>query len=451
MAKVKAGRERVANLVARHSDKRFEAYWESSRSVRMNAMKGELSSFTVSATEGLAARVLKDRKMGFAFTENLEEAELERAIRRADENAGHIADDEGNCLFESNESFDSDAFYNPQLVSLPVEKKRDMVLGLEKVAFERDRRVVNVPYCFYGESSHRLLVANSFGLLKSSSQSFCYSYLYVMAREGEETTIGSWGMGADRFEDLDRERIAGNAVSEALDQLAAGEVKSGRYPVLLKQDVASDLLECFFGRDSPFYGESVQLGISRLAGKLGDEIAAGIVTVVDDPYAPGIGRREFDGEGVPSKKMPIIEAGRLVNFFYSLYAARREGKEPTGHGNRGSYKSDIKTAPSNVILKNGGKSEAELIAQIPKGIYVSQVEGLHASVNPVSGDFSAGAKGTMIENGALGRPLKNFTIAGNFFDMLMRIADLADNRRSDSFNRATSPSLLLEEIDVSGR
>ena len=109
------------------------------------------------------------------------------------------------------------------------------------------------------------------------------------------------------------------------------------------------------------------------------------------------------------------------------------------------------TAPSNVYLQDGAEKEKDLIGQVQNGIYVTQLEGLHASVDPVSGDFSAGAKGRAIDSGRLAQPLRNFTIAGNFFELLNRVASVADNRRADSFNRVTSPSILLDGVDVSGK
>ena len=444
-------RERLGNTLKRHSGKNLELYWENRSKLELTAMKGELSSFTLSKTRGTAARVLKDSRMGFSYTEDPAEDALDGTVRKAGENALHIAEDKGNVLYASDEELESERFFNPALGELPVEKKRSFVLDLEKAGYDFDKRVVNVPRCFYGDISHERVVTSSHGLYKSEKQSFCYSYLYVMAREGEDTTVGFWGMGTDKFEELDRDRIVKMSIEEALDQLGAGEIESGKYPIILSQDVASDILEAFFGSHSPFFAENVQLGMSRLKGREGAKIGSEAVTVVDDPFAKGMGRREFDGEGVPSQKMTVIDGGKLSGFFYSLYAAAREGKTATGHGDRPGYRGGISTSISNVILENGVKKEEELIRQVDRGIYVSNVEGLHASLDPVSGDFSLSSKGKRIEKGELTGPVKNFTIASNFYDFLMKIADKADNRRSDGFSAATSPSLLLEELDVAGK
>jgi PmbA protein len=233
-------------------------------------------------------------------------------------------------------------------------------------------------------------------------------------------------------------------------RLGAREIESGAHPVVLSRDVASDLVEVFFSSRSPFYAENVQLGMSRLADKLGKKIASEAITIVDDPLHDGPESREFDGEGIPCAAMSVIDKGVLTGFYYTLYAARRAGAQPTGHGGRGGHKSSISTSPSNVLVENGAVDEAGLLADVDRGVYVSYVEGLHASVDPISGDFSVGAKGRLIEKGVLGDPIKNFTIAGNFFDMLTRVTAVANDRRTDGFSSVASPAIAVADVDVSG-
>ena len=439
----------IAEYVEQYSNRKLELYCVSSSAITMSAMKGELSSFSLARTQGVAARVLCQGRMGFAFTEKADDTD--RAVQMAAENARFIAEDAGNALCEVPDRLSSQRYYSRSIDEVAVEAKKAFVLDLEKAAYAFDKRVANVPSAYYGEASSHRMVVNSFGLNKASKANFCYSYLYLMVTDGKDTTVGYWGMGGTRVEALDRDRIVSEAVTQATAQLGAGEVDSGKYPIVLTADMASDLLESFFGPRSPFFAENVQLGLSRLADKEHEPIASEIVNLVDDPASPGIGRREFDGEGVTCRRMVIVERGRLENFLYNLYAAKRAGRESTGHGDRASHKSAVTTAPSNVVLQNGQKTEDQLVAQVRKGIYVTDLEGLHASTDPISGDFSAGAKGRLIEDGCLTRPLRNFTIAGNFFEVLHKVLDLADNRRDDSFNHVTSPSILVDEVDVSGK
>ncbi len=442
--------QRIREIIAAQGGRTLELYWGSSRSLGMSAMKGELSKFSLSDTQGLSARVLDGRRMGFAFTEKLAPSDIRATVDRAAAAAGHIGEDDGNGLFESDEESGSDRFHNAELDAIDVAEKKRLTLALEQAAYDRDKRVVNVPHATYGEASSSEVIANSYGLMRSSRSNFCYAYVYLMASEGEQTSVGYWGMGGRDFAALDPGIIAGNAAEQALLQLDAREMESGTYPVVLSRDVASDLMEVFFSGRSPFFAENVQLGVSRLAGKLGQTVASSVLTITDDPFFDGPESREFDGEGIPSNPMPIIEDGVLHNYYYTLYAARRGDAQPTGHGGRAGHKSGISTAPSNVLVHNGRVDEAGLLAAVDRGVYVSDVEGLHASADPISGDFSVGAKGRMIEKGVLGHPVKNFTIASNFYDALTRISAVANDRRSDGFSTVASPALLVADLDVSG-
>jgi PmbA protein len=103
-----------------------------------------------------------------------------------------------------------------------------------------------------------------------------------------------------------------------------------------------------------------------------------------------------------------------------------------------------------VLVENGAVDEAGLVSGVSRGVYVSYVEGLHASVDPISGDFSVGAKGRLIEGGTLGDPVKNFTIAANFFDVLSRVTAVANDRRTDGFSTVASPALAISDVAVSG-
>ena len=443
-------KEQIKSIVRSQKSRNVELYWGSSSSLGLSAMKGELSKFSLSDTQGLSARVLDGGRMGFAFTEKLDPEQVRATIDRAAAASAHIGEDKGNGLYESSEEAESSRFHNPALDEVEVAEKKRLTLALEQASYARDKRVVNVPHASYGESSSSAVIANSHGLVKSFRGNFCYAYVYLMAREDDETSVGFWGTGGRSFSALDPELIAKNAANEALLRLGAGEVVSGSYPIVLSRDVASDLFEVFFSSRSPFFAENVQLGMSRLSDKLGQTIASEVLTITDDPIYDGPESREFDGEGIPSSRMPVIEKGVLRNFYYTLYAARRAGATPTGHGGRGGHKSSISTSPSNVLVENGEMDEAALLERADRGVYVSFVEGLHASVDPISGDFSVGAKGRRIEKGAMGEPIKNFTIAANFYDLLNRVSGVANDRRTDGFSTVASPALLVSEVDVSG-
>ncbi|MCG8570507.1 MAG: TldD/PmbA family protein [Spirochaetes bacterium] len=442
---------KIKNILKKHQQKKMELYYQNSQKLSLGAFSGELSNFSFSEQEGYSARVLKDDKIGFSYTEDHLEQHIEAMIDQANENAGYTTADPAHTLNQGEEKLQSDQFYNQEIDQVTIDKKKQFVLDLEKTAKSADPRIINVPIAHYGDQKQSVIVANPQGMLKKQTQNFCYAYTEIMAEENGETSVGFWGMGKASFIELDYQKIVAKAVEEALSKLNAAEIQSCSCPAVFCEGVASDLFAVFFNNNSPFYAENVQLNVSKLKGKLNTKIASDQLTIIDDPLAVGIQRRVFDDEGVNCQKMTIIEQGILNNFYYNLYSAKKDTVQSTGHGMRGNHRGSVSTGATNVYLENGNLEESELIKEVDKGILVTEVEGLHAGVNQISGDISAGAKGFMIEKGKKTYGVKNFTLSINFFDLLNRIVLIGNNRRNDGFSHFQSPSILIEKVDFSGK
>jgi len=198
-----------------------------------------------------------------------------------------------------------------------------------------------------------------------------------------------------------------------------------------------------------FSGEAVLKGRSLFADRLGEEVAADLVTLVDDPTNPlAYTASETDGEGLASRRNVLIDGGVLHQFLHNAYTARRAGTVSTGSAVRG-FKSTPGVGPRALALAPGTKSQPELLADVGEGVLVSSVSGLHSGVNAVSGDFSTGAEGLRISGGALGEPLREFTIAST----LQRILQDVDAVGADVEwlpMRATGLSLVVRDVTVSG-
>lgn len=444
-------RDRLKEIVEGHKEKELELYYGSSKRLSLKSFKNELSSFSLADVQGMSARVIDDHKVGFSYTEELGGNSVEKMVEQAAANSKHFTKDSANTLYESNEEYESTKYYNSELEKVGIEQKKEFALKLEQLAYDYDSRISNVTHAAYCETTYRSIIANSHGLLKSQLGNLCYSYLMVVAKDGDETTTGYWDMAADSFEGLDLDYLVKWTGDIALGRLNAGEVDSGKYKAILSEDCATQLLGVFFGGSSPFFAKNVQNGTSRLAGRLEQTIASPLVTIIDDPFAPGMGRCEFDGEGVASRKMDVVSEGVLRNFFYNVYTANKDGCQSTGHGMRGGHKSRIGTAPTNLFLTNGNESKDSLFSALGDGVWIEDVEGLHSGVNIVSGDFSLSAHGAVIEGGKRGRSLKNFTISGNFFELLERIVGKANDRRTNGMGSFASPSLLIDGLNISGK
>ena len=174
---------------------------------------------------------------------------------------------------------------------------------------------------------------------------------------------------------------------------------------------------------SAFNGEMLLKGRSMFAGREGETIAAPIVTLVDDPTDPrAFGAATHDSEGVPTRRNELIAGGVLRGFLHNVYTGHaRRVRHSTGSAVRGGYASAPGVGVRALTLRPGTRSPEELMASVPEALYVQSVSGLHSGTNPVSGDFSVGADGLMVRDGAFAEPVREVTIASTLQRMLLDI------------------------------
>jgi PmbA protein len=197
------------------------------------------------------------------------------------------------------------------------------------------------------------------------------------------------------------------------------------------------------------------MGISLLKGKEGCKIASDKLTLIDDPMREGstVGT-PFDAEGVATHRKAVIENGVLKTLLHNRETARIAGVESTANASKASYSSPVGISPYAFTIEAGEDTEEELFRKAGDGIYVTEMKGLHAGANAVTGDFSIESAGFLIEDGKLGKFVKSFTIAGNFFELLKNIAALSDKVEFSAGGSITSfgsPAVLIPGMSVAGK
>ena len=419
-----------------------EVYARESREFSVEVMEQTIDSYSVSRSMGLSIRVCLEGKNGYAYTELLEQPE--ELVARAMDNARAIESSDVHPM-QGAAAYPTVTLPENPLTDMDDAARIQLAMELERKALAADSRCTRVAanQVIWEEGS--IHIANTLGLQASRDLSAALCYTGPVLQEGEQMKDGfafRWGKNV-----FDLEGCAQEAAKDAARQFGACTVPSGEYPVILEKHAASSLLAGFFPL---FSGESAQKGLSMLAGKEGEIIAAPCVSIVDDPlFAEN--PRAFDDEGVPSVKTDVVDKGVLKTLLHNLKTAAKAGCASTSNGGRGSAASPVGVAPSNFMILPSEKSYEQLLEDLGEGLIIRDISGLHAGLNAVSGDFSLLASGWLRKDGKL-QPVEQITVAGNFFTLLKDVEDVG----SDLWlgiplgSVVASPSLKIKSLMVSG-
>ena len=423
----------------------YEIYFTSSEGLSAETLEKEISSFSSGVSAGISFRCVWQGKMGSAATELFEENELRSLVRRAKANAEVIENGEQAVIFGGSDRYEQ---LDNQEISMPtVSDVKAIALSIQNSIYAQNELVADGTQAGVFAEKASVELANSLGLRLSGRQ--CVKGAYAQA------VINKDGEAQDAFDfALDLESgdiISQNAVKAALSKLGAEEIQSGKYKVIMDGKQMRAMLSAFSG---VFSGKNAMLGLSLLAGKEGEKIAADFVTLVDDPFLASGVATAFDGEGVATYKKSVIENGTLKTLLYDLAYAKKAGKQSTANGQRASYAQQINIAPFGFYIKGGELTDDQLIEKMGDGIYITELKGLHAGANAVTGDFSIESAGFVVKDGHLAGAVKGFTVAGNFFDMLKQIEAVARDVKMgmpSGFTTYGSPDVLLGEMSIAGK
>lgn len=432
-----------------------EAYLTSGDSARISAFEGEVASSSMQVTTGLSFRGMLGGKLGYASTEALDEESLDMLIDRAKDNARTVQDKDEQFIYAPGDAAYGkvDGAFDEELhAAMTPARLIEDTLAMERAAKGHDSRVLRLPYCFGTYGAGDVRIVNTNGLDVSHRDNMAYFIAEAAVDGGGEMLSGMYFWAGNRLADVDAAKVGVRAAREALGYIGAESVASGGYPIVFSPEAWASLLGTFAG---VFCADNAQKGLSLLRGREGEDIAGPLVTIVDDPLRPrGFQSRPFDDEGVPARAKEVVAGGGLTTLLHNLKTANIQGVKSTGNASKAGYTAPVAVSPFNFYLKPGKDSPEALYKKMGRGIVVKEMAGLHSGANPVSGDFSLLAKGFLVEGGEIARPVNQFTIAGNFYEVLKNIVALGDDLWFDLPSGAGAcggPSVLVEGISVAGK
>ncbi len=421
-----------------------EVYYNEAEELEVQSLDSTLDKYAVSRKAGLNLRVQLNGKNGYAYTEALDDPE--ELVKRAMDNARAIeSDDEhpmqGKSVYQKIEKKEI------PLLKLSEREKIELAFELENKTKALDTRVKRLMYCNVTTLKGIKRIHNTLGLEADSERETALTYaVAVLEQDGESKDGLGFRVNADA---MDIDSVAKEAVREGAAMFKASSAPVGKYRILLRNDAAAGLLEAFC---SMFSADQAQKGLSLLKDKEGEKVASDIVTILDDPFhefAP----RAFDGEGVPCIKKAVVDNGVFKTLLHNLKTAKKAGVPSTGNAGRAGAASPVDISPTNFYIVPGKRGYDELLKELDNGIVLTELSGMHSGLNPVSGDFSLLAKGLLVENGTVVRPVDQITVAGSFFSLMKGILEIGSDLRFGFpyGSNVGSPSLLINELMISGK
>ena len=423
----------------------FEIYFLSNLNTSIKIYQGKIENFSNNQNQGISFRGMVEGKMGYSYSESLEDEDIDFLINEVIENASCIESLDKQFIYGEKANYTDTITYSSAIENLDTDLVKDFLIKMEEYALSIDERVKKVNFCSFAMGSGEKIIKNSKGLELHSKENICYTYISVIAEENGVVKTGShFQLGRD-FSKFDYKELGEVAVKRALNKFGTITLNEIPKTCVIENLAFSSLLGAM---SNIFSAEAVQKNISKLKGKLNESVASSIVTLVDDPFLKdGLANSSFDDEGVPTSYKEIIQDGVLKTYLYNLKTAYKDGVSSTGNGVKGSYKGTVGISSFNLYIKPSDKSFDKMIENIKEGIFITDFAGLHSGLNTISGDFSLAGEGFYIKDSKIDRPLNQITISGNFFELLKNIKDIANDIKF-SFSSVGSPSIMVEGLKV---
>ncbi len=431
-----------------------EALIVDSESVQISVSSKQVEQFNAVRDAGIGLRILKDQKMAFGSSNDLSLDSVKKLVTDLVAKVAFHTPDEFNVLAETGAgggpapwNTQADVItYDPRMADAPVQDKIRKAIRLETSGLEFSPKVKGAMLADYQDNTTFVYLANSNEVSGWYPSSSCAGGVEFSAAEGADQQSGQHYKVVTRYDDLNPDEIGRTAAGNAVEMLGAKPIASTQVPLIITPEVGTQLLSFVVGLLS---ADDVQKGRSKFAGKIGSQVAASRMTLIDDGrYRGGVSTAPVDGEGAPTQTTPLIVDGVLKSFLYDSYTAKKGKTKSTGNRVRGGYQSAGSVGPTNLYLKSGDAKPEAMLTGITRGFLLKVAFGMFAAIDAASGDFSFPAAGFMIEKGRTTYPVRGISIAGNLFELLKAVDQVGNDLTW--FNNVGCPTLLIKSIKIGG-
>lgn len=408
-----------------------------SKNFTVEVLEGEIEKLKQAGSTSMSIQVLINNKSATASSSDLKKDSLYDLVDGAIKRCKLSSKDKFNGiakLMPINVNIDDLKLFDPNVLSIPPEKKVALAKNIEKICLA-NKAIRQSNGSSFSTYNGTYMIANSNGFASSYDSTSCSLGVYLQAGEGDHFFEDGWYDSNRFFSKLENpEKIANIAIDRVTRLVGAKKVKSQKVPVVFEPNMTSRILgflaQCVSGR-------SIYMKQSFLADQHSKKIANHKVNVIDNGLMPGLpGTRPFDSDAVPTQKTPVIENGILKNYLLDVYSARKLDMEPTGNA----------SGTTNFYLEPGEHTFEQIIKSVDNGLLLTKTIG--QGTVATTGDISTGAFGLWIENGKLTYPVAEITISGNLGKMLNQIDMIGNDLKHH--RSVSGPTIKVAEMSISG-
>jgi PmbA protein len=422
-----------------------EIFLEEEAEREVSWAEGRAKDFSSSGGVGASVRVLKGGRQGFSSGTDLSLRGIKLLFERAVVSAQPISPHEARRLPGGNGKSSTFGIFEPSIFSRSEKSLLQQLKSLERRALGGDRRLKKVLNLSFFEASGVQAIVNTHGISVAEPWSAVSFGMELLGKFQKETETCGGSVERRSWGDLNPVSVVDEVRGRLLRSFNARPLRSGPWPVIFPPRVGIDLVELF---SQTVLADAVQKGRSCLAGRLTKKIVSPLVTFVDDgTLLGGLASGRWDDEGNPKQRTVVVESGILRSFLHDTVTAGRTSGTSTGNAFRPGREIPPSPGVTNFYLAGGPLTPDDLYRSTDRAFVVQDLIGMHTA-DPVSGDFSVGASGSLLEKGRLGRAVRGVTLSGNVLELLSRVDAVANDLTwQGTFG---SPTFRVKELSVGG-
>jgi len=429
-------------------NEQIEVCCASSTSTKIRVYGGNVESLTQASNDSIGIRILSKGRQGFASTGSFSQAAIDKAFADARDNSEFSETDEDLILAEPDgvEPTQVDT-WKESVLQKPTEEKVAIALELEEKALAADKRITGVRVSSYSDGFSQVALASSNGIAVTNRTTQAGAAIQVMSAQDSDTRSGFGFDGGLESAEIDIDVILDRAVNRALNMLGSKQPDSQSVDLYLEPEKAATFFSLIA---SMLDGESVVKVRTPFANRVDESIAAESLFLYDDATdKDSKAAAAFDGEGLATRRVSLIDAGVLQGFMHDTYSAKRIGSKSTGSALRGVRGLPSPGPQALHVAAGAAGSEEEIISKIKNGVYVYDFAGLHSGVNTISGDLSLGVEGLMIRDGKICESISECTITSTLQRMLLDISAIGSTVKH-LHSGVSTPPIVIKDIALSG-